>query len=127
MSEFKKYKRKESAELRPYIGGESMEGISISTPDTNDGSPKKGDMIARNPKNHADQWLVAREYFDDNFNARTCKCGQCKWASERTALSRVDVYGDGDFDFVNDVQTIAYGPIFCAECLDPMPIDSQEA
>jgi len=61
------------------------------------------------------------------FNARTCKCGQCNWVSERTVLSRVDVYGDGDFDFVNDVQTIAYGPIFCAECLDPMPIDPQEA
>ena len=24
-------------------------------------------MIARNPKNHKDQWLVAREYFADNF------------------------------------------------------------
>jgi hypothetical protein len=26
-----------------------------------------GDMIARNPKNHADQWLVSAEYFADNF------------------------------------------------------------
>jgi len=24
-------------------------------------------MIARNPKNHADQWLVAAQYFKDNF------------------------------------------------------------
>jgi len=24
-------------------------------------------MIARNPKNHADQWLVAAKYFADNF------------------------------------------------------------
>jgi len=24
-------------------------------------------MIARNPKNHADQWLVAERYFADNF------------------------------------------------------------
>lgn len=28
---------------------------------------KLGDMIARNPKNHKDQWLVAKEYFNDNF------------------------------------------------------------
>jgi hypothetical protein len=24
-------------------------------------------MIARNPKNHADQWLVEAKYFADNF------------------------------------------------------------
>ena len=24
-------------------------------------------MIARNPKNHDDQWLVAKQYFEDNF------------------------------------------------------------
>jgi len=31
------------------------------------GSPKVGDMIARNPKNHNDMWLVAKVYFEDNF------------------------------------------------------------
>ena len=24
-------------------------------------------MIARNPKNHADKWYVARKYFEDSF------------------------------------------------------------
>ena len=24
-------------------------------------------MIARNPKNHEDQWYVAKKYFEDNF------------------------------------------------------------
>jgi len=24
-------------------------------------------MIARNPKNHDDQWLIAADYFADNF------------------------------------------------------------
>jgi hypothetical protein len=24
-------------------------------------------MVARNPKNHADQWYVARKYFEDNL------------------------------------------------------------
>jgi hypothetical protein len=33
------------------------------------GSPKAGDMIARNPGNHEDQWLVAAQYFADNFEA----------------------------------------------------------
>jgi hypothetical protein len=64
---FKQYRRKQIAELRPWIPGESGIGISISEPDRKAGSPKSGDMIARNPKNHDDQWLVAAQYFADNF------------------------------------------------------------
>ena len=41
--------------------------ISISEVDKRNGSPRIGDMIARNPKNHNDQWLVAEQYFKDNF------------------------------------------------------------
>ncbi len=67
MSEFKKYRRSQIAELRPYIPGESIHNVSVSAPDREAGSPKDGDMIARNPKNHADQWLVAAKYFADNF------------------------------------------------------------
>lgn len=67
MSEFKQYRRKQIAELRPYAPGEPMDGISVSGEDVKAGSPKPGDMIARNPKNHADQWLVAAAYFADNF------------------------------------------------------------
>jgi hypothetical protein len=52
---------------RPYEPGESLEGVSIGVADKEAGSPKLGDMIARNPKNHADQWLVAAQYFADNF------------------------------------------------------------
>lgn len=68
MSEFKKYRRKQIAELRPYVQGEDLtEKVSVSLEDHNAGSPKEGDMIARNPKNHNDQWLVAAQYFADNF------------------------------------------------------------
>lgn len=54
-------------DVRPYQRGEDMTGISVSAPDTAAGSPKLGDMIARNPKNHTEQWLVAAKYFADNF------------------------------------------------------------
>jgi hypothetical protein len=68
MSEFKQYRRKQIAELRPFQEGEELsERISISQADRDNGSPKVGDMIARNPKNHDDQWLVAKQYFEDNF------------------------------------------------------------
>lgn len=71
--QFKKYRRSQIAELRPYEDGESMDEISVSSEDTKAGSPKAGDMIARNPKNHADQWLVAAAYFADNFEEMSPK------------------------------------------------------
>jgi len=67
MNEFTQYRRKQLTELRPYESGEDLVGVSISDEDKKNGSPKLGDKIARNPKNHADQWLVAAQYFADNF------------------------------------------------------------
>lgn len=67
MSEWQQYRRRRITEARPYKPGETMAGISISVIDQEAGSPKSGDMIARNPANHADQWLVAVKYFADNF------------------------------------------------------------
>jgi hypothetical protein len=68
MKTFKQYRRKQIAELRPYEPGEKLsDNVSISQTDRDAGSPKRGDMIARNPVNHDDQWLVAKKYFEDNF------------------------------------------------------------
>jgi hypothetical protein len=61
---WKQYKRKGLSEMRPYIKGEDISKISVSAednPETDMG------MIARNPKNHADQWYVAKKYFEDNL------------------------------------------------------------
>jgi len=83
MKTFGQYRRKQKAELRPVdvhdiqnydhyagnmpTGQEKGNWVSISDEDKKNGSPKIGDMIARNPKNHCDQWLVAKQYFEDNF------------------------------------------------------------
>ena len=75
MSEFKQYRRTQIAEMRSVTIEEENSsatkmrslGISVSPADIENGSPKRGDMIARNPKNHKDQWLVAKQYFEDNF------------------------------------------------------------
>jgi hypothetical protein len=72
---FKQYKRRAIAELREVTAEEVTHGpkplqdagISISKADLDNGSPIVGDMIARNSKDHSDQWLVAREYFKNNF------------------------------------------------------------
>ena len=72
MSEFKQYRRKQIAEIRTYEPGETLsDRVSISPADKEAGSPKAGDMIARNPKSHNDQWLIAAAYFADNFEPMT--------------------------------------------------------
>jgi len=73
---FHTYRRKNTTELRCITKEEVDAGaqhmrdhtvISISQADIDDGSPKMGDMIARNPCNPEDQWLVNENYFLDNF------------------------------------------------------------
>ena len=63
MSEFKRYTRKGFSEMRPYIPGEDLGNVSVVDVDT----PEEGGMVARNPKNHEDQWYVAKQYFEDNL------------------------------------------------------------
>ncbi len=75
MNKFKQYRRKAIAELRNVTEQEVTDGvqgleansISISAADIDNGSPRIGDKVARNSLNHNDQWLVAEDYFNDNF------------------------------------------------------------
>lgn len=87
MSDFKQYRRKQIAEMRPVtkIDLKAFKNdkvihslrdtefkVSISDVDRANGSPKIGDRVARNPNNHNDQWLVAAQYFEDNFEETQC-------------------------------------------------------
>jgi len=65
--EFKQFRRKQIAELADWHEGFDMTGVSVSDADKANGSPRALDKIARNPANHADKWLVAAQYFADNF------------------------------------------------------------
>jgi len=67
VSEYKQYRRKKIAELADWHEGFDMTRVSISVVDAEAGSPKLGDKIARNPFNHDDKWLVAADYFSENF------------------------------------------------------------
>ncbi len=64
---WKQYKRKGLSEMRPYEQGDwADKSISISEVDLQ--LPTLiGGFVARNPKNHADKWYVAKKYFDDNL------------------------------------------------------------
>lgn len=66
--EYKKYRRTNIAEMAEWNENDTFPlNISISEVDKANGSPKIGDMIARNPNNHNDVWLVAEKYFKENF------------------------------------------------------------
>lgn len=57
------YRKKSIQEMRPYIKGESLVGISVNKEDT----PEEGGMIARNAENHEDQWYIGKAFFEKNY------------------------------------------------------------
>lgn len=62
------YKRKGVSEMRPYVPGEDLTFVSTSEPDRIALANGSTDfMVARNPKDHTDQWLVAGRYFRENL------------------------------------------------------------
>lgn len=64
MNIWKKYIRTNVSEMRNYIMGEDLTNVSVSkedNPETDMG------MIARNPKNHNDQWYISKKFFEENF------------------------------------------------------------
>lgn len=63
MIEFKNYRKKHVQPMRPYIPGEDLTGISVSTEDT----PEEGGMIAVNPTNPVDRWYISKEFFEANY------------------------------------------------------------
>lgn len=63
MSVFKRYRRKGFSELRPYVPGEDLSGVSVQQ----DQTPRAGGMIARNPSDHSDQWYITPEYVAEHL------------------------------------------------------------
>ena len=63
---WKQYRRKGLSTMRPYIKGEDLTGISVSDADKQL-ETLEGGYIAMNPDNPADQWYVAKAYFDKNL------------------------------------------------------------
>lgn len=63
----KLYRKKTTQQMEPWIEGYDMSGVSVSEPDQQNGSPMVGDMIAVNAENAEDKWLVAAEFFNQNY------------------------------------------------------------
>lgn len=86
---FKLYRKSALQEMRPYDPGEDLTGISVSDQDT----PEEGGMIARNSANHADQWYVGKEFFEDNYEPAEPPKGE---THERARSPGADPFPDPD-------------------------------
>ena len=67
MEEYKQYVRTTVTEMAEWHPDFNMDRVSVYAVDVKNGSPKKGDMIARNPEIPEDRWLVSEKYFKENF------------------------------------------------------------
>lgn len=127
MGDYKQYRRTNIAEMRPVTEqdiadykamkiahkmSDSIANVSISTTDILEGSPKIGDMIARNPNNHEDRWLVAAKYFEDNFEELELK----KTLTNTTAsqakdnVKDIQFWGDGNtFKLISKASSVKEG------------------
>jgi hypothetical protein len=61
------YRKKQLQQMMPWEPDMPMTIVSISEADKSNGSPKHGDMIAVNPKDATDMWLVAKDFFEENY------------------------------------------------------------
>ncbi len=67
MEDFRNYRKKNLQPMRPYIVGEDLSGVSVSTEDT----PEAGGMIAINPNNPLDSgmWQNRPSFQKSDFGA----------------------------------------------------------
>jgi hypothetical protein len=61
------YRKKSLQELIPWTPDIPMALVSISAADLIKGSPKQGDMLACNPEDVTDWWLVEAQFFNDSY------------------------------------------------------------
>jgi len=63
----KLYRKRGLTRMEPWNDQTDMQGVSISQEDRDKGSPKRGDMIAHDPRNPGDRWLMSKAYFETNY------------------------------------------------------------
>ena len=66
--EWKDYVKHNITPMTPWVEGMDMKNISVGPEDLENGSPKVGDMIARDYHTHKDMWLVSGGYHEENYS-----------------------------------------------------------
>jgi hypothetical protein len=65
------YRKKRLQEMFCWRPDIKQDTLSISEADLAKGCPKVGDMVAVNPNDPSDYWLVEEQFFKDNYE-RVC-------------------------------------------------------
>lgn len=78
MTTYLNYRKSKSTEMTRWVTGFDMEGVSIADTAIAKDSPKDGDMIARDPNNHDDRWLVDAAYFKANYDLTSVEEAESK-------------------------------------------------
>lgn len=60
---FRHYRKTATQLMRPYVPGESLEGISVAQCDT----PELGGQIAMSSEDPSDKWYVSKAFFEANY------------------------------------------------------------
>jgi len=63
---WKKYRKGTITEMMPWTPDVSMDAVTVGV-EFRANHPRKGDMVARDPNNPSDMWLVVEEFFDNNY------------------------------------------------------------
>lgn len=64
---FRLHRMKRTTPMRPWVEGEDMTGIAVDATTAAEGGPQPGDMVAHNPGNPQDQWLVRADHYRMHF------------------------------------------------------------
>lgn len=62
---WKTYRKRALTQLRPWTPEDPHQPNAAQIAE---GSPKVGDMIARDPGNPQDEWLITEKFFKDNYD-----------------------------------------------------------
>lgn len=60
---FESMRKTATTDIRPYVDGEDLSHLTTELK----GDPVDGGKIARNPKDHSDQWYITPESFKQNY------------------------------------------------------------
>ena len=107
------YIKKKGQPMFPWTEDVDMTGVSISEADKNNGSPKQGDMIAVNPTNTLDKWLVSKQFFEDNYvenriSEKTLVNTDSNGAKKN--VKDIEFWGDGDtFKLISKASSASEG------------------
>ena len=101
-SKYKNYVKSAEQPMRPYIVGEDMTGVSVSDEDV----LEEGGMIGINPKNIAERWYIAKDFFEANYKLASDALGKAICVLDKGFVYIGTLFIDDKMATIEDAQCI---------------------